>query len=38
MQLIMEWSRCGLADDRGWDGGGDWGPARLCLRAGDLAT
>lgn len=25
IQLIMKWSRCGFADDRGWDGGGNGG-------------
>lgn len=25
IRLIMKWSRCGFADDRGWDGGGEWG-------------
>lgn len=25
IRLIMKWSRCGFADDSGWDGGGDWG-------------
>lgn len=25
MRLIVKWSRCDFADDRGSDGGGDWG-------------